>query len=1094
MAEYINVEKPFLDKLKELNWKVIDHGASGIPKDPNTSLRTNFNEVILTDELKHALKKINVTDTGQSWLTDKQVDDVVEELLDNDQLDLKEANKRIHELFLKNTSVSKNELTGEQDPTVRFFDFNNWRNNSFIAINQFRVDTPHSVRKAIIPDIVLFVNGLPLVVIECKDEDVSEPLSEAFDQVRRYSNTREDEFGVKEGEEKLFHCNLFSIITHGREARFGSITAEFDYYYNWKDIFPEEYKVIDVTKDRKVKDGDDILGNSRTQEVMIHGMLNKEILLDVLKHFTIFMEIKEGVEVKIVPRYQQYRAVGKILTRLRDGNDHNERSGVIWHTQGSGKSLTMVFLIRKLRSQEDLKDHKIILVVDRKDLEKQLTDTARLSDETVNIISKRKKLRERLSTDSSDLNMVMIHKMMEEEIRHSKALKKALSKTDTPPKFKPFEKVNDSDRILILIDEAHRTQGGEMGDNLFTGFPNATRIAFTGTPLLTNRHKQKTHDRFGGFIDQYKIKEAVKDRATLNIIYIGRTSKDTILDPEKFQKDFDDEFKERTKEEIEAIKKKYGNMEAYLSNKERIKKIVKDIVTHYIDEILPNGFKAQIVASSIRAAVYYKNYIDQEIQVRIKEEQQKLEVDEELVKKLQFLKSAAVVSSQGNNEKGFITKARNEAKEWKAVENFKKDFNYKKELTGIAFLCVCDRLLTGFDAPVEQVMYLDKNMREHDLLQAIARVNRTKGEKKKHGMVVDYFGVANNLKEALGIYGGGDEEALEEFLETFRDINKEVPVLEARYNRMLQLFSDYKIADVEDYVNQRIASEEREREITEEIIEMAANVKFRAEFDTYLKTFFDSMDLLANIPSVKKKYWIPTKRFGYLLMRIRNHYRDPSMDIKWAGEKVRKLIDKHLVSFGIDSSVPPVDLLSDDFPKEIDKHKLSPKTKASDMEHAIRRHIKINMNKDPGYYTKMKDKMQSILDTYKGRWEHIVEEFSKLREEMAQGRDAQEDVMDSYQMPFYDLILLYAFEGKEVDKDTSKQIQELVSVIVDELQKRIHIINFWKKPTDIQELEGAISDEIEFCGIDEISDKFEKITTEVIALAKKRHDNLIRNK
>ena len=247
MSEYTNVESPFLDKLRQLGWEVIDHGTGFIPQDPAVSKRENFKEILLTKEFRTSLKRINLTNDGSSWLTEKQIDDVLREVTTQPGVGLLEANKTIFELLTKNTVTNTNELTGEQSPLVRLIDFRHPERNSFIAINQFRIDTPGASRNAIIPDIILFVNGLPLVVIECKDKDVAEPLSEAFIQINRYSNRRDDDYGVREGEEKLFHANLFSIITHGTEARFGTITGEFDHYLNWKDIFPEEYRTIQIS-------------------------------------------------------------------------------------------------------------------------------------------------------------------------------------------------------------------------------------------------------------------------------------------------------------------------------------------------------------------------------------------------------------------------------------------------------------------------------------------------------------------------------------------------------------------------------------------------------------------------------------------------------------------------------------------------------------------------------------------------------------------------------------------------------------------------------------------------------------------------------
>lgn len=1111
MSEYLNVEKPFLEKLRQIGWQVIDHGASSIPQDPTKSFRKNFKEVVLEKVFKEALQKINLTNDGKEWLTDKQLDEVFTEISDQIGKSLHEANKAIFNLLLKNTTVDRNELTGEQSPVVRFIDFENWKENSFIAVNQFRIQTPGGPRQGIIPDIVLFVNGMPFCVIECKDTDVSEPLSEAEIQIRRYSNRRDDDFGIKEGEERLFHFNLFSIVTHGTEARFGTISADFDYYYNWKDIFPETYKVInpeqysDEEQTRYANKSDNISLEDR-QEVVIHGMLNKEIMLDVLRHFTLFLEVMEGVEVKIVCRYQQYRAVGKILARLRTGKTHKERSGVVWHTQGSGKSLIMVFFVRKLRSQEDLKDHKIIMVNDRTDLEDQLSNTARLTGEKVTIIKKRKYLRPLLSDNSSNLNMVMVHKFLEEQIRHSKALMKAYIEEGKVPKFKPFEVVNTSERIIMLIDEAHRTQGGDMGDNLFSAFPKATKVAFTGTPLLTKRHKIKTHERFGSsteWIDKYQIKQSVRDRATLDIIYIGKTSKDTIKDKEGLYREFEDVFKERTQEERLEIQKRYGTMRAYLENMDRLRKIAADIVDHYTSEIMVNGFKAQVVASSILAAARYEYLIKEAIAKKIETEEAKTgdDRDEKFIKQLKFLEVCTVVTMQDNNELGFISQARNKAKNLNAVDSFKKDFDHKKPETGVAILCVCDRLLTGFDAPIEQVMYLDKNTREHDLLQTIARVNRTKGPKKKHGIVVDYFGVANHLKEALAIYAEEDEKELQEFLEYFRDINKEIPVLESRYNRLIQLFADSGIHKFEDFVNQNMEDKKEEFDLAEKCIDLAGEIRFRAQFDTYLKAYFDSLDLLFNVDTVNKHY-IPAKRFAYLLMRIRNRYSDETMDLKWAGEKVRKLIDKYLLSLGIDSKIPPVSLLSDEFPKELDKHGKSSKAKASEMEHAIRRHIKVNMNNDPQLYTKFNDRLKAILEKYQGNWDFIVDELDSLRTEMKRkNRDVTEG-LDAIEDIFYRNIVNNAFPKKNNGTDTTIsddavffgaheiEVKNLVIEVVELLREKLQIPNFWRRSSEVKKLEGEIDDKLDFSGIKGISNKHERICADILSLAEKREHDL----
>lgn len=1080
MSEYTNVEKPFLEKLRQLGWDVIDCGCGQIPQDPAASKRSSFREVTLEEVFRESIKRINLTDDGRQWLTNKQIDDVYRGLTQHAGRGLLEVNKAVFELLTKNITVSVNELTKEQNPLVRLVDFRHPERNSFIAINQFRIDTPGASRMAIIPDIVLFVNGMPFVVIECKDKDVAEPLSEAFIQINRYSNRRDDAYGIREGEERLFHTNLFNIITYGTEARFGTITGEFDHYLNWKDIFPETYKTIKISP------------NEERQEVLIHGVLNRAILLDILKNFVVFMEIRKGETAKVVCRYQQYRAVVKILERLRTGKTPFERSGVIWHTQGSGKSLTMVFLVKKLRDTDDLKDYKIVMINDRTDLEDQLSATAALTGEGLTLIEHRRDL-DKLKTTTSNLNMVMVHKFLAQ----NGVLAQSLIDSGIVPQFEPFKTINPSERIILLVDEAHRTQAGDMGDNLFIGFPNAVKIAFTGTPLLTERHKQKTHERFGTFIDVYKMNNSVADRATVDILYIGRTSKDQILNKELFKQEFEDMFRDRTEEERQEIQRRYGTLIAYLESKERIKKISEDIVEHYTQEILPNGFKAQVVGCSIVAACRYKNEIEEALKVRIAKEMEKPEKDRdnELIKQMKFIKVAVWVTMMDNNEPGYVSLARRQAQELDAVENFKKDFNFDKPETGVAILCVCDRLLTGFDAPVEQAMYLDKNLQEHDLMQAIARVNRTKvmknGYVKEHGIVIDYFGVAQHLKDALAIYTEIDEKELSDLGAYFKGLDKEIPVLESRYRRLLQLFIEYGVKDIEAFINQRIADKKAEWDIVEECVRLGSDVKFRAQFDTYIKAFFDSLDLLFNA-SMAKDYYVPAKRLSYILIRMRDRYKDETLDLKWAGAKVRKLIDKYLESVGIDPKIPPVKLLSADFPKVLDAHNKTSRAKASEMEHAIRWHIKVHMDKDPALYTRFNERLQGILDKHKNHWDVIVTELTKLRDEISAGRSTPDPMVPTHVAPFFDLIVMIGGIDK-TDEKILKQTAIITSKIFELIKNGLSVPNFWDKPSERRQLESDIRDELEFSGIKELNENAAIITNELISLAKNRENEVIKH-
>lgn len=1082
MSEYRFVERPFLSQLESLGWEVVDLGE-GIPKSPATSYRTDFREVVLKDVFKQSIGKLNVTEDGREWLNDKQLDDLFEELTNQAGKTLLEANMDVLQRLYK-TTVDMNEVTGEEYPVVKIIDFQNWQNNQFVAINQFRIDTPGRVKDHIRPDIVLFVNGLPLVVVECKDANayISDPMAEGIKQLRRYSDQREETIaaGLKEGEERLFHFNQLMISTTGEVARFGSITSTDEYFYEWKSIFPEKYQDFEppLGKDK-----------IRSQETLIQGMLAPEILLDIVRNFTLFMNVGEHM-VKVVCRYQQYRAVCKIIDRMRTNPTANERSGTIWHTQGSGKSLTMVFLVRKLRRCEDLKDYKVVMVIDRTDLEDQLGNTAALTDEKVQYIESSVAVKEKLANDKSNLNIVMVHKFKEAESRLPEyvsdvlgAFKNTTRTLEVPPEYNLFGTVNKSERILMLIDEAHRTQSSDLGNNLFDAFPHATRIAFTGTPLITERHTKKTHERFGEYIDKYKLQDAVEDGTTVQILYEGRTADTAITDKHGFETRFEDLFRDRTDEEILAIKKKYGATGDILEAEKRIEAIAEDMVRHYIENILPNGFKAQVVCHSKMAAVHYKTYIDKALVAYLAREKANQDSDVALIKAIEFLKTAVVISSEGTNEKAVITLARKQAKEVDAVENFKKKFNYAKPETGLGFLIVCDMLLTGFDAPVEQVMYIDKKIREHNLLQAIARVNRV-ATGKTRGYVVDYIGLAQHLKNALSIYSAEDQE---EILASLQDVSTEVPVLESRYQRLINLFKNNGVRDIQDFVEQRIKDTEQQYDVLEQAVELMEDIKLRESFQVHFKKFMQSMDIV--LPhSLAQPFKIPMKRFGYLVAKVRERYKDDSLNITSAGEKVKKLVNEHLISLGINPKIPPVELYSPHFMDQVKKNKSS-KARASEMEHAIRKHCKVNWEKDPALYKKMSEKLDDLIKKHQENWDQLAEQLEMLGEEVVVGRGEKTD--DSIEAPFRDLIADMAFNGNPIKDDEVEALKLLVHQLMEKLRNMIGIIDFWDNGFEVKRLKGDLSDIMLASNIDAIIKESDHIVSEVTALAKVRHNDIL---
>ena len=565
--ELEDVEKPFVAQLVGLGWTHVP----GNLDDPAATGRTTFAEVIQESVLREQLHALNPGPDGQPWLDDGRLSEAVAAITRLGTHKLLEANAQATSVLIRGLTVEGLPgWDGGRGRTIRYVDWDTPANNRFSVVNQYRVDCPpgfNSAKAFIVPDLVLLVNGLPLVVVECKSPAAPEPLADAVDQLRRYSNQRRAAFEVEdnEGNESLFATNQLLVATCNDSARVGCVGAAFEHYARWKTV---------VGPDGTGSEGAvaQALGKSvlSEQERLITGLLKPAHLLDVVQHFMLFTQAG-GQTIKAVCRYQQYRAVNRTIDRLKHGQtrrqhgEHDQRGGIIWHTQGSGKSLTMVFLVRKLRADEQLRRFKVIVVTDRKDLQRQLSATATLTGEVVEVAESTAGIRRLARLKGPGLIFATIQKYRDADTAGDAPLTAA----DLPPPSKvaeprggyqagePFEVLNEDDSILVLVDEAHRTQAGDLHANLLAGLPNCARIGFTGTPIIMGE-KKRTHEIFGAFIDRYTIKEAEADGATVPILYEGRTANGAIKDGASLDELFEDLLRQHSAEELEAIKRKYA--------------------------------------------------------------------------------------------------------------------------------------------------------------------------------------------------------------------------------------------------------------------------------------------------------------------------------------------------------------------------------------------------------------------------------------------------------------------------------------------------------------------------------------------------------
>lgn len=1101
--EYLDVERPLIEQLQGLGWTYIE----GSLDDPGVTHRERFAQVVLEPLLRERIAAINLRD-GAAWLDETRINQAVSAITRIAAAKVMEANQAATELLLKGLVVEGlPDWDGGRGQTLRFIDWDTPENNSFTVINQFKIKCPPGHESAnkqhVIPDLVLFVNGIPLVVIECKGRTVPEGLQDAVDQLRRYHDQRMLDFEVEahEGVPALFHTNQFLIATNFDDARVGTIGAGFAHYLNWKTLAPQTEAEVAAS-----------LGvqTLSSQQRLVAGMLAPRNLLDIVRHYTLFMNVG-GQTIKLVCRYQQFRAVTNAVHRLKTGKtreddgEHDRRGGIIWHTQGSGKSLTMVFLVRKLRTDPELRRFKVVIITDRNDLQTQLSGTADLTGETVHVANNTGKLKNLIARPGPGLVFGTIQKYRdaepgspayapEGEDNEGEDAAGGKAQPRPPRPSVPFERLNDSPDILIMIDEAHRSQAGDLHANLLRALPNAARIGFTGTPIIMG-DKKRTHEIFGDYIDRYTLKEAEDDGAIVPILYEGRTAKGAVKDGANLDELFEDLFRERSAEELELIKKKYATKGQIFEAPKLIEEKAADMLRHYVTHILPNGFKAQVVAYSRRAAVRYCEAFNAARLALLAEARALSPADKalddtalilrpprvraavqawryrELLAEIEF----AVVISGGNNDDPAWGEWSDSAAVETHIKRFKKPLQHEdeKKRDPLAFLIVKSMLLTGFDAPIEGVMYLDRPIREAELLQAVARVNRT-GFGKQRGFVVDYFGVAHHLKEALAAYSDEDIEG------ALRSLKDEIPLLRDRHLRVVDVFRSRGVESLAE---------------VEEALKVLAEERVRAEFVVKLKEFARCLDEVLPRPE-GLEFVNDSKQLAYIHALARNRYKDLPELGKDVGAKVRRLIDEYVISLGINPKIPPVELSDEGFDEHVGRA-VGDRAKASEMEHAIRSHVRKHMDEDPVKYAKLSEKLEEILHKLDGQWDALQEALKGLIEQCQANQAVDGEVlpdMPEHCLPFLRLLTEEVL-GKDTAPDEAMQTRlmntthEIVEIILDEAK----IPGFWKpaRISDQERLQGRLFEELfgsKLLG----AAKAEAAVDKLLELARANHERLMR--
>ncbi|MDI6701118.1 MAG: type I restriction endonuclease subunit R [bacterium] len=1011
-----SIEQFAIELFKSLGWEYVfgpDVAPDAQNKLFNFTNRKSYKDVLLLDILESRLKAIN------PQLPKSALDDAIKVIcnLPNQYPNLMANNEAFHRLLTEGIQVTYRKNGEEKGDIVKVIDFENPENNDFHVINQFTVIESNINKR---PDIVLFVNGIPLVVFELKNPAVeNSTINSAYNQIQTYKQTIPS----------LFTYNEILVISDGLDAKIGSLSSGYDRFMAWKSI--------DGTKEAPHL--------SNQLEVLIKGLFNKETFLDFLRFFIVFDKSKTEDEsgqitvklTKKIAAYHQYYAVNKAIEStiraIGKNKDHwkvkesptyyglpdvkiqsegDKKAGVIWHTQGSGKSLSMVFYSAKII--QTLANPTIVVITDRNDLDDQLYDTFAASTQVLRQdpvqAESREHLKDLLKVNAGGIVFSTIHKFW-------------------PDDGNIYETLSERDNIIVIVDEAHRTQYGfkakvdkETGEikygfakYLRDALPNATFIAFTGTPI--EKTDKNTPVVFGNYIDIYDISHAVEDGVTVPIYYESRLVKIELTDEGKeLIEEFEKELEENGLSEVEKTKKKWARLEDLIGGNKRINQIAQDIVNHFEQRLNVINGKGMIVAMTRKIAVKLYNEI-----IKIKPNWYSDEL------KKGFIKVVMTVSSSDEPEisKFYLTKDQRRI----LADRFKDPEDELK------LVIVVDMWLTGFDVPCLHTMYIDKPMKGHTLMQAIARVNRVYKD-KTGGLIVDYLGIASDLKEALSFYaesgGRGDPAKIQE---------EAVKIMLEKYEVVKNMFFGF---DYKRYFNSNIQDKlSIILEAEDFILGLQDGKKRYIDAVTALSKAFamaiphqkalELKDDVAFFQAVKAR----------LVKFERNTTGNNAKDLETA---IKQIIDNAIVSDGVidvfDAAgikKPDISILSDNFLEEIKgmKHKnIAIETLKKILNDEIKGRIKINLVKSKSFM----ESLEELIRKYNNKIltaAEVIEELIKLAKEIKESdKEPKEMGLTDFEYAFYTAVADNQSAKELMGKE---KLKELAIVLYDRVRKNTSI-------------------------------------------------------
>ena len=864
-----------------------------------------------------------------AYSTDKTIQKAIEDIDVPLSDGLVSTNEKIFDLLNLGKSYQEILFDGNRSSfNIKYIDWENPYNNTFHISDEFSVER-YTVKDNARPDIVLFVNGIPFAVIECKKASIS--MAQGIEQMIRNQG--------KDYIPQLFKFIQIVISTNKNDTMYATCGTAKRFWSVWQEedtVWLDE-KVDIIVKNRM----------STKQDKDIISLFEPSRLIDITRFFTLFDK-----DEKKICRYQQYFAIKEMLRTVEQyDNDGNRQSGVIWHTQGSGKSLTMVMFARYMLYNLQSSDPKVVVVTDRIDLDKQIRNTFVHSRIKTDRADSGEHLAKLIADNNSQVITTLVHKF------------KTVAKGSKP---------NLSKDIFILVDESHRSEYGEMYLQMKKIFPNACYLGFTGTPLM--KKDKNTMIKFGRLIHKYTIVDGVRDKSIVPILYDGRMIDQTV-NRQAIDTQLDIITRHLTEKEKEEVRKKWANFEKIASSEQRLKLVAFDINQHFLKEYKTAGaqFKGMVAVERKKDAIKY------------------LEAFEELAD----LNVAVVISSPDMREGS--EEIDDDPKEpvrrfWdKMMKKYGDGQNYEEAIKNefingddIDLLIVVDKLLTGFDAPRATVLYIDKSMKEHTLLQAIARVNRLY-EGKDFGLVVDYRGLFDKLDEALGIYtgeGGLDSFDADDLKGAVYDVISIIGSLRQNFSDLSDMFAS--IANKKDMESYEIMlADEDERNKFYEIL---------SSLGRYLKVALSSENIYKALSEPEiEKYKNAFKFYTEVRRSVMSRYSD-NIDHKEYEQKMQKLIDNYIAAQGVINIIAPVNILDREaFDEELERLG-STKAKADAIQTRMTKHINEHYFENPAFFKRFSERIEEILAKYKEKRLSDLELLTKMRKTMDDLRNGVDNI------------------------------------------------------------------------------------------------------